>query len=104
MASSSTTQDDTSKYSENSLVFNNWAQVASCKPQYYHEPTRLDDIIEVIAFATAHKQKIRVIGAGHSPSNIAFTNDHLISLQKYSTILGIDKEKNTVKVRFGHRF
>lgn len=83
----------------NQREFKNWAEVASCTPQYYHEPTTLAQISEIVLYAASQRQRVRVLGSGHSPANIAFCNDHLISLNKYAKIIGVDKETNTVKVR-----
>lgn len=100
LSSSPTSQIDKDKYLTNTREFKNWAEIASCTPQFYHEPTTIQEIVELIAYASSQQQKIRVMGSGHSPANIAFTNDHLVSLNKFTKIIGIDSEKNTVKVRF----
>jgi FAD/FMN-containing dehydrogenase len=94
-----TSQVDTDKYIPNDKEFRNWAQIASCKPQFYHEPLAVSELVELIAYATANQQKIRVVGSMHSAANIAFTNDHLVSLNKYAKVLGLDRERNTVRVR-----
>lgn len=66
------TTNYTVKYPENDQIFRNWADVETCKPKYYHEPTSIEEIIEIVKYAKKNNQRIRVIGSGHSPSNISF--------------------------------
>lgn len=99
VSAATTSSADSDKYMTNQREFKNWAQIASCTPQYYHEPTTLSQITDIILYATSQQQKVRVLGSGHSPANIAFCNDHLISLNKYAKIIGVDKDTNTIKVR-----
>jgi L-gulonolactone oxidase len=98
-----TSQIDIDKYITNTREFKNWAEIYSCVPQFYHEPTTIHEIVQIIAYASHHQQKVRVLGSGHSPANIAFTNDHLISLNKFTKIIGINRDKNTVKCQAGCR-
>lgn len=47
--------------------------------------------------------KIRVLGAGHSWSKIAQTEDIMISLDKYSGLVEVDKDNMKVTVKAGTR-
>lgn len=59
-------------YQENKQIFRNWADVETCKPKYYHEPGSVNEIKSIVNYAKMYNQRIRVIGSGHSPSNISF--------------------------------
>lgn len=75
----------------NGKVFQNWAHIHQCRPQYYHTPQTLAHIREIIEYATQHKQHISVRGAGHSPSDIAMNQEHLIDLSQFNHVLHMDK-------------
>jgi L-gulonolactone oxidase len=83
-------------------TFTNWAKIHSCTPKYYHQPSTEHEIIHVMQTALKSNEKIKVVGIGHSPSDIACTNDHMISLHEhYNRILMIDREYNRVRVQSG---
>lgn len=53
-------------------------------------------------YAAEKNEKIKAVGVGHSPADIAMTNDHLISLHEhFNNILMVDREYNLVKVQAG---
>jgi hypothetical protein len=45
--------------------------------------------------------QLKVVGSGHSPSDIACTNGYMISLENYARILSIDPKTNIVSVQSG---
>ncbi|XP_041366843.1 L-gulonolactone oxidase-like [Gigantopelta aegis] len=81
--------------------FTNWATTYSCKPELYFEPETTDEIRQVLVFAREKAKKVKVVGYGHSPSDLACTTDYMISLKKYDKVLKVDKEKNQIKVQGG---
>eukprot|EP01102_Stenamoeba_stenopodia_P008548 TRINITY_DN2465_c0_g1_i1.p1 TRINITY_DN2465_c0_g1~~TRINITY_DN2465_c0_g1_i1.p1 ORF type:complete len:547 (-),score=120.71 TRINITY_DN2465_c0_g1_i1:219-1859(-) len=93
------------RYSENTEKWINWAHIHSCVPKYYHQPSSIDEIIDIVNFARARKEKIRVVGASHSPSDIAKVSerDHMINLDRFNKILSIDGKTGLVKVQAGIR-
>ncbi|KAH9503332.1 hypothetical protein Btru_072758, partial [Bulinus truncatus] len=81
--------------------FTNWATTYSCLPELYFEPETLDEIRKILALAQEKGKKVKVVGFGHSPSDIACTTDYMISLQRFNQVLKVDKEKLQVTVQAG---
>ncbi|KAH9503330.1 hypothetical protein Btru_072756 [Bulinus truncatus] len=81
--------------------FTNWATTYSCLPELYFEPETQDEIRKILALAQEKGKKVKVVGFGHSPSDIACTTDYMISLQRFNQVLKVDKEKLQVTVQAG---
>ena len=69
--------------------FKNWAETYSCSPSLYFEPNTYDELKEIIELAKSNEKKIRCVGCGHSPSDIACTKDYMVSLNKLNRILDV---------------
>ena len=69
----------------------NWAGNHSCIAQNYFEPETQEQMKDMVRFAAEHKKKIRVVGAGHSFSPIALSNEVLVSLQNFRKVISIDQ-------------
>ena len=66
------------------------------------EPTTHSEIKSIVKEAYDNNRKVRVLADGHSWSEIAQSEDILISLHKYSGLVGdIDKDNMEVTVRAG---
>lgn len=83
------------------LTFRNWSDTFSCRPELYFEPKDVEEVREIVLLAKANGKKVRVFGKGHSPSDLAFTNDYLISLKHMNRVLAVDKASGRVKVEAG---
>jgi FAD/FMN-containing dehydrogenase len=57
-------------FQRNTQRFENWARIYGCTPDFFHQPTSIEEIREIINYAKDHDQKIRLIGAAHSPSDV----------------------------------
>ncbi|KAJ3190776.1 hypothetical protein HK101_008374 [Irineochytrium annulatum] len=84
-------------------TFSNWAGTHLCSPSQYVEPESLDDLHRIIHFAKHQGRTIRVVGAGHSPSDIACTDGDgiLVSLRHFSSILRLDERAKRVTFQAG---
>ncbi|EDV28833.1 uncharacterized protein TRIADDRAFT_18858, partial [Trichoplax adhaerens] len=82
-------------------IFSNWAKTYQCQPELYFIPESIDQLRDVIKLATIHKKVVRVVGCGHSPSDITCTSDYMISMEKLSGILEVDVDRNQIKVQGG---
>ena len=60
-----------------------------------------DDVVEVVKKARREKNRIKVVGTGHSFSGIARPEEVVVSLGNLSGIIRIDRESSTVVVRAG---
>ncbi|EEC00808.1 D-arabinono-1, 4-lactone oxidase, putative, partial [Ixodes scapularis] len=83
------------------VTFENWSKTFSCKPEYLFAPRSKDELCEVLEFALQRSMKVRVVGAGYSPSDIACTSDVMISMRSMDKVLEVNKEKMTVKAEAG---
>lgn len=79
----------------------NWARVKTCRPRKLFRPETLEEILEIVRLAERDNVKLKVVGSGHSPSDIACTDGYMLSLEKHSKILHVDKEACRVVVQAG---
>lgn len=71
-------------------TFSNWAGSYRCRPAKYFEPNSVKEIQDILASARAEKRKVKVVGVGHSPSDICCTQDYMISLKVWNLSWNID--------------
>lgn len=64
-------------------------------------PTTEDEIVEIVTNAYQNNRKIRVLGAGHSWSEIAQTQDIMMSLHNYHGLVHLDKDNLEITVKAG---
>ena len=66
-----------------------------------HTPKSHDEIVDIVRDANNKKKSVRVLAAGHSWSEIAQTQDIMLSLHDYSGLVNVDKESLLVTVKAG---
>ncbi|KAI8926092.1 L-gulono-gamma-lactone oxidase precursor [Entophlyctis helioformis] len=81
--------------------FQNWAKTFSCQPEAYVRAASEDDVLQAIEAAHRHKLPMRVVGSGHSPSDIACTNGIMLNIDDMNRVIHIDVEKRQVTVEAG---
>jgi L-gulonolactone oxidase len=64
-------------------------------------PSSVEEVIGVVLSANRDRRKIKVLGAGHSRSEIAHSSDIYLSLYNYRGVIHVDKRKREVAVRAG---
>jgi L-gulonolactone oxidase len=69
--------------------FSNWAETYSCFPERFFQPTSELEIADVLKKARNCGKSVRVIGSGHSPSDIACTSGYMINLDLFNRILHV---------------
>lgn len=79
--------------------FSNWLKRYRYPPKKFVQPTTEQEIIDVIKSASA----LRVFGAGHSFNKGPITDHTLMSLDRYSGLVSIDKKALQVTVKGGTR-
>jgi L-gulonolactone oxidase len=57
--------------------------------------------LQIVRLAVQNKKHIKVVGSGHSPSDLALTNDYMISIHKLNRVLAVDQEKGIITVEAG---
>jgi len=83
------------------MKWRNWGRTQSCNPVARARPRSEEDIRAVISEAAAAGRHVKVVGAGHSFTDIACTDGVLVSLDRYNRVLGVDREAGTVTVEAG---
>lgn len=83
--------------------WHNWSSTSNCSPERMYYPRSIEDVIEIVKAATENQQKIRVVGAGHSFTNLVMTEDWLVSLDYLSGVKEVDHKNHTVTVYGGTR-
>ncbi len=81
----------------------NWGRTQSCRPASYARPSSEQDIRSVVAAAVKKGRRVKVVGAGHSFTDIACTDGVMVSLDNYDRVLDVDKENGTITVQAGIR-
>jgi len=67
----------------------NWAGNQRCVPTAVHEPTSTDGVAAVVRLAAAAGQRVKVIAGGHSFTDVAMTDGHLLSLDGMNRVIGV---------------
>lgn len=82
-------------------IVKNWSGNVSFRPSSIQYPSTKKEIQDLILKAANNKQKIRVIGSGHSFSNLIETEQILVSLDNYQGLVEVNKEKMQATVKAG---
>ncbi len=84
-------------------LFHNWARNQACTPAGIHMPSSEREVVELVEHVRRHGQTMRVVGAGHSWSDIACTDGQLVNLDRLSHVLSVDPQRGRVTVEAGIR-
>jgi FAD/FMN-containing dehydrogenase len=81
--------------------FVNWSRTVTSRPASWHGPTSEAEIVTLVREAATAHRRVRVVGAGHSWSEIAAPDDIAVSLDRWTGVTG--EGDGTVTVRAGTR-
>ncbi|XP_069461742.1 L-gulonolactone oxidase-like [Ambystoma mexicanum] len=81
--------------------FQNWAQTYGSSPELFFQPTTAEEVKEILDLARQRSKRVKVVGGGHSPSDIACTDDYMIQMDRMNRILKVDKKAKQVTVEAG---
>ncbi len=79
--------------------YRNWSLLFPHRPQPYLQPSSEEEIVQ----AVKSHDSIRLVGAGHSFNPGLVTEQATMSLDRYTGILELDREKRQARVRAGTR-
>ena len=68
-------------------------------PSKVESPKSKEEILEVVNHAIESNQRIRVLGSGHSRTNIALSDDIILSLHHYTGFTNLDKKNMQVSLQ-----
>ena len=75
----------------------NWAGNQRCVPVAVHEPRSTDEVASIVRRAAESGQRVKAIGGGHSFTDAAMTDGHLVSLDGMNGIVTVDGADVTVQ-------
>ena len=78
-----------------------WGDTYSCTPATEDHPSSEDEIVALVTAAGRDGQRVKVVGAGHSFTDIACTDGRLVHLDRYDQVLNVDAAAGLVKVQAG---
>ena len=81
----------------------NWARNQIAHPVAIHRPSSEHELTEIVKRAASDGRRTKVVGSGHSFTDIACTDGHLVELSLYNRVLSIDPQERTVTVQAGIR-
>jgi L-gulono-1,4-lactone dehydrogenase len=79
----------------------NWAGDQRCRPAVLERPASIGEIAAALERATAHDQRVRVAGAGHSFNDAVLTDGRLLTLERMGRVLDVDRSSGLVRVQGG---
>jgi L-gulono-1,4-lactone dehydrogenase len=82
-------------------TWHNWAANQRCVPAVVAHPSGTEEIAAVVKQATAAGRGVKVVGSGHSFTDIACTTGTLIQLDRHTRLLGLDRDTGQVTVQSG---
>ena len=83
--------------------FQNWARTHRSGPVRYSEPQSEAELADRIRRAAGADEHVKVVGAGHSWSDIAVPRDTWINLDRLDRVVAVDAETRRVRVQAGIR-
>jgi L-gulonolactone oxidase len=75
----------------------NWAGNQRCLPSAVHEPRNTDAVAAIVRRAASDGERVKVIGGGHSFTDAAMTDGHLLSLSGMNQVLAVRGDEVTVQ-------
>ncbi|MDT9594597.1 D-arabinono-1,4-lactone oxidase [Nocardioides zeae] len=84
-------------------AWTNWAGTASAVPRRRSRPEGTDDVVAAVQRARAEGSTVRMVGSGHSFTDVAVTTGELLEPGSLTGITAVDLDALTVTVRAGTR-
>ncbi|MEM6317812.1 MAG: D-arabinono-1,4-lactone oxidase [Bacteroidota bacterium] len=79
----------------------NWSGTVHWNPKEIAYPTTEAEVQQIVLRAANNRQKVRVIGTGHSFTALCQTDDILISLDNYQGLISVNKDLEQATVKAG---
>jgi FAD-linked oxidoreductase len=83
--------------------FTCWSRQFACTPAQRAAPGSEPELAELLGRAAAGGRQVKVVGAGHSMSDVAMTDGVLVSLDRMRSVVGVDAANQCVTVQGGAR-
>ncbi|MFO0746279.1 MAG: D-arabinono-1,4-lactone oxidase [Myxococcota bacterium] len=83
--------------------FTNWARNQRGRPTRWHLPASEAELVALVRDVRARGERLRVVGAGHSWSAAALSDQHQVSLDRHAGVVAVDRATRRVTVNAGTR-
>jgi L-gulonolactone oxidase len=83
--------------------WSNWARNQTAHPVAVHRPSGDQELVAIVKRAASEGRTVKVVGSGHSFTDIACTDGHLIDLDHHAAVLDVRPDAGTVTVQAGLR-
>jgi len=83
------------------VSWRNWGGTASCEPTVLARPETEADLRELVASSVDAGDTVRIVGSGHSFTELVPTDDVLLSLERFTGVVAVDRDAEEVTVRAG---
>lgn len=81
----------------------NWTGDEGCTPASVETPASVDEVVAAVRRSAEASRSVRVVGAGHSFSDLVSTDGTLMSLDRLTGLLDVDVDAGLVRVAAGTR-
>jgi len=81
--------------------WSNWAGNQRCEPAAIEHPSTEEELAGIVKAAAGAGRRVKVAGSGHSFTDVALTDGHLVQLDQYQRLLSVDRQAGTVTVQAG---
>src|SRR5207247_9450345 len=85
------------------MKWRNWGRTQTCAPSSVAKPSSEEEIRKLVGDAARMGRHVKVVGAGHSFTDIACTDGTRVSLATSGRALNVDSSKGTLTVQAGIR-
>jgi L-gulono-1,4-lactone dehydrogenase len=82
-------------------TWRNWGRNQACSPAAVELPASELEVVEAVGRASAAGQTVKVVGAGHSFTDIACTDGRLLHLDRLDRVVSIDRDAGSATVEGG---
>ncbi|KAJ6542696.1 D-arabinono-1,4-lactone oxidase-domain-containing protein [Mycena capillaripes] len=79
----------------------NWARTFVCTPRAVFVPTSVHHCRLALELATRDQRVLRPVGIGHSPSDVACTNDYMLNMTSMNAVLEVNVPQRYVVAQAG---
>ena len=79
----------------------NWAGNQQSKPFRIERPASESEVVEIIRQAVMNKQRVKVVGSGHSFTGIAVPDEVMIDLTRLNQVCNVDRSGGLITVQAG---
>jgi L-gulonolactone oxidase len=86
---------------ERATQWRNWTGDQRCTPAAFERPRSSEELSAALVRAGAHGSRVRAVGSGHSFSEIACSEETMLSLEQMSGVLDVDAASGLVRVQAG---